>query len=58
MQMADAFEAIIDGVMQGLGYCCGHRYTYTPLVIYCDGANSCAIRPYARYHELKHGDRM
>jgi hypothetical protein len=42
-QLAEIFEAEIDGVMQSLGYCCGRKYVFSPQVLCCFGKQLCPI---------------
>jgi len=43
VQLAEVFEADIDGVMRSLGYCCGRKYIFSPQVLCCYGKQLCAI---------------
>ena len=43
IQLAELFEADIDGVMQSLGYCCGRKYVFLPQVLCCFGKGLCPI---------------
>ena len=42
-QLAEVFEAEIDGVMQSLGYCCGRKHVFHPQVLCCYGKQLCTI---------------
>ncbi|ESP04399.1 hypothetical protein LOTGIDRAFT_136183, partial [Lottia gigantea] len=42
-KLAEVFESEIDSVMQSLGYCCGHKYTFSPQVLCCYGKQLCTI---------------
>ena len=46
------FEAEIDPVMEKLGYCCGHKYTYSPQTLCCYGQQNtiCTIPRDAKYY--------
>ncbi|KAK2725883.1 CREB-binding protein-like isoform X2 [Artemia franciscana] len=48
-KLSEVFEQEIDPVMQSLGYCCGHKYTFQPQVLCCYGAQICAIPRDAKY---------
>ncbi|XP_065566300.1 CREB-binding protein-like [Artemia franciscana] len=48
-KLSEVFEQEIDPVMQSLGYCCGRKYTFSPQVLYCYGAQICAIPWDAKY---------
>lgn len=43
VQLAEVFEADIDGVMRSLGYCCGRKHIFSPQVLCCYGKQLCAI---------------
>ncbi|KAG7267965.1 hypothetical protein CRUP_011927 [Coryphaenoides rupestris] len=42
-KLAEVFEAEIDPVMQGLGYCCGRKYEFSPQTLCCYGKQLCTI---------------
>ena len=42
-QLAEVFEADIDGIMRSLGYCCGRKHIFSPQVLCCYGKQLCAI---------------
>ncbi|XP_041359356.1 CREB-binding protein-like isoform X4 [Gigantopelta aegis] len=42
-KLSEVFESEIDGVMQSLGYCCGHKYVFSPQVLCCYGKQLCTI---------------
>jgi len=43
VQLAEVFEADIDGVMRLLGYCCGRKHIFSPQVLCCYGKQLCSI---------------
>ncbi|KAK4329043.1 hypothetical protein Pmani_000575 [Petrolisthes manimaculis] len=43
------FDAEIDSVMQQLGYCCGHHYTFESVILCCYGKELCTIPRNAKY---------
>jgi len=43
VQLAEVFEADIDGIMRSLGYCCGRKHIFSPQVLCCYGKQLCAI---------------
>ncbi|KAJ8246212.1 hypothetical protein GJAV_G00265080 [Gymnothorax javanicus] len=42
-KLAEVFEQEIDPVMQGLGYCCGRKYEFSPQTLCCYGKQLCTI---------------
>merc|ERR1719348_735697 len=51
-KLAEIFEAEIDPVMQGLGFCCGRKYTYSPQTLCCYGAQLCTIGRDSKYYRV------
>ncbi len=49
LQLSELFESQVDQVMQGLGFCCGHEYSYQQ-ILYCSSANVCTINRDANYY--------
>ncbi|KAK6291077.1 hypothetical protein J4Q44_G00385190 [Coregonus suidteri] len=49
LQAAEVFEAEIDPVMQGLGYCCGRKLEFSPQTLCCYGKQLCTIPRDATY---------
>jgi len=49
-KLAEVFEAEIDPVMQGLGFCCGRKHTYCPQTLCCYGQQLCTISRDAKYY--------
>jgi E1A/CREB-binding protein len=43
LQLAEVFDAEIDGAMRSLGYCCGKKFVFSPQVLCCFGKQLCAI---------------
>uniref|UniRef100_A0A0N5A519 histone acetyltransferase n=1 Tax=Parastrongyloides trichosuri TaxID=131310 RepID=A0A0N5A519_PARTI len=46
------FVKWVEPVMNGLGYCCGNKLTFTPLALFCNGTSMCVIgrdQPYYLY---------
>ncbi|KAM4535424.1 histone acetyltransferase p300 isoform 2-T2 [Fundulus diaphanus] len=48
-KLAEVFESEIDPVMQGLGYCCGRKYEFSPQTLCCYGKQLCTIQRDASY---------
>lgn len=50
-KLKEVFEAEIDPVMQGLGYCCGRKYVFQPQVLCCYGGGKqlCQISRDSKY---------
>ncbi|XP_013855486.1 histone acetyltransferase p300, partial [Austrofundulus limnaeus] len=48
-KLAEVFEAEIDPVMQGLGYCCGRKFEFSPQTLCCYGKQLCTIQRDAAY---------
>ncbi|KAF4110440.1 hypothetical protein G5714_009692 [Onychostoma macrolepis] len=56
-KLAEVFERVIDPVMQGLGYCCGRKYEFSPQTLCCYGKLLCTISrdaTYYSYHDRYH----
>ncbi|XP_010784253.1 CREB-binding protein-like isoform X2 [Notothenia coriiceps] len=43
-KLAEVFESEIDLVMQGLGYCCGRKFEFSPQTLCCYGKQLCTIQ--------------
>ncbi|KAI5628801.1 CREB-binding protein isoform X2 [Silurus asotus] len=59
-KLAEVFEQEIDPVMQGLGYCCGRKYDFSPQTLCCYGKQLCTISRDGTYYSYqnslpKHG---
>jgi hypothetical protein len=52
-QLAEKFESVIDEPMKNLGYCCGQRPIFRPLVMYCFSHQSCTIPMYGVYYNYE-----
>lgn len=52
LQLSEVFESEIDGVMKGLGFCCGRKYVFYPNVLVCYGKSqlTCTIAQYQTYY--------
>ncbi|AWP18596.1 putative histone acetyltransferase p300-like isoform 2 [Scophthalmus maximus] len=48
-KLAEVFEAEIDPVMQGMGYCCGRKFEFSPQTLCCYGKQLCTIQRDAAY---------
>ncbi|TKS91650.1 CREB-binding protein [Collichthys lucidus] len=48
-KLAEVFESEIDPVMQGLGYCCGRKFEFSPQTLCCYGKQLCTIQRDAAY---------
>ncbi|XP_077414693.1 histone acetyltransferase p300 isoform X5 [Vanacampus margaritifer] len=48
-KLAEVFETEIDPVMQGLGYCCGRKFEFSPQTLCCYGKQLCTIQRDAAY---------
>ncbi|KAK4337365.1 hypothetical protein RND71_043322 [Anisodus tanguticus] len=48
-KLKEVFEQEIDPVMQSLGYCCGHKFVFTPQTLCCYGKQLCTILRDAKY---------
>jgi len=48
-KLCEVFEAEIDPVMQGLGFCCGKKHTYSPNTMCCYGQQLCTIARDCKY---------
>jgi E1A/CREB-binding protein len=47
--MSEQFDKEIDAPMKRLGFCCGQRLNYSPVVLYCLAKQVCIIARDARY---------
>ncbi|XP_047215364.1 CREB-binding protein-like [Girardinichthys multiradiatus] len=52
-KLAEVFEAEIDPVMQGLGYCCGRKYEFSPQTLCCYGKQLCTISRDSTYYSYQ-----
>ncbi|KAM9745928.1 CREB binding protein b isoform 2-T2 [Menidia menidia] len=52
-KLAEVFEAEIDPVMQGLGYCCGRKYEFSPQTLCCYGKQLCTISRDGTYYSYQ-----
>uniref|UniRef100_A0A3Q3Q8H8 histone acetyltransferase n=1 Tax=Monopterus albus TaxID=43700 RepID=A0A3Q3Q8H8_MONAL len=52
-KLAEVFELEIDPVMQGLGYCCGRKYEYSPQTLCCYGKQLCTISRDGTYYSYQ-----
>ncbi|XP_059904020.1 CREB-binding protein isoform X4 [Gadus macrocephalus] len=52
-KLAEVFEADIDPVMQGLGYCCGRKYEFSPQTLCCYGKQLCTIPTGGTYYSYQ-----
>ncbi|CAL1601790.1 unnamed protein product [Knipowitschia caucasica] len=52
-KLAEVFEAEIDPVMQGLGYCCGRKYEFSPQTLCCYGKQLCTIPTGGTYYSYQ-----
>lgn len=50
LQLSEIFLDAIDPVMQKLGFCCGKRYAFTPLPLFCYGQSVCMIARDQEYY--------
>lgn len=57
-KLAEVFEGEIDGVMQSLGYCCGHKFVFSPQVLCCYGKQLCTIPRDAIYFSYQNRTRQ
>ena len=51
-KLSEMFVAEMDPVMKQMGYCCSRKLSFTPLALFCYGANMCTIArdtPYMLY---------
>ncbi|TRY97269.1 hypothetical protein DNTS_020570 [Danionella cerebrum] len=52
-KLAEVFELEIDPVMQGLGYCCGRKYEFSPQTLCCYGKQLCTISRDGTYYSYQ-----
>ncbi|XP_044047236.1 CREB-binding protein isoform X2 [Siniperca chuatsi] len=52
-KLAEVFESEIDPVMQGLGYCCGRKYEFSPQTLCCYGKQLCTISTGGTYYSYQ-----
>uniref|UniRef100_A0A671Y8Q0 histone acetyltransferase n=1 Tax=Sparus aurata TaxID=8175 RepID=A0A671Y8Q0_SPAAU len=52
-KLAEVFEAEIDPVMQGLGYCCGRKFEFSPQTLCCYGKQLCTISRDGTYYSYQ-----
>ncbi|XP_030590923.1 CREB binding protein b isoform X3 [Archocentrus centrarchus] len=52
-KLAEVFEAEIDPVMQGLGYCCGRKFEFSPQTLCCYGKQLCTISRDSTYYSYQ-----
>uniref|UniRef100_A0A672HTJ7 histone acetyltransferase n=1 Tax=Salarias fasciatus TaxID=181472 RepID=A0A672HTJ7_SALFA len=52
-KLAEVFESEIDPVMQGLGYCCGRKYEFSPQTLCCYGKQLCTISRDGTYYSYQ-----
>ncbi|XP_051570050.1 CREB-binding protein-like isoform X2 [Myxocyprinus asiaticus] len=52
-KLAEVFEQEIDPVMQGLGYCCGRKYEFSPQTLCCYGKQLCTISRDGTYYSYQ-----
>ncbi|XP_051550123.1 CREB-binding protein-like isoform X2 [Myxocyprinus asiaticus] len=52
-KLAEVFEQEIDPVMQGLGYCCGRKYEFSPQTLCCYGKQLCTIPRDGTYYSYQ-----
>uniref|UniRef100_A0A7N8WN84 histone acetyltransferase n=1 Tax=Mastacembelus armatus TaxID=205130 RepID=A0A7N8WN84_9TELE len=52
-KLAEVFETEIDPVMQGLGYCCGRRFEFSPQMLCCYGKQLCTISRDGTYYSYQ-----
>ncbi|PAV63530.1 hypothetical protein WR25_07690 isoform F [Diploscapter pachys] len=51
-KLSELFVVLMDPVMKEMGYCCSRKLSFTPLALFCYGANLCTIardQPYYVY---------
>ncbi|VDL98160.1 unnamed protein product [Schistocephalus solidus] len=48
-KLSELFESQADPVMQAMGFCCGHEYSYQQ-ILYCSSSNVCTINRDATYY--------
>ncbi|ESO09433.1 hypothetical protein HELRODRAFT_168416 [Helobdella robusta] len=42
-KLSEIFDHEIDNMMKSLGYCCGHKHIFSPIVLICYGKHMCTI---------------
>ncbi|XP_051573028.1 CREB-binding protein-like isoform X2 [Myxocyprinus asiaticus] len=52
-KLAEVFEQEIDPVMQGLGYCCGRKFEFSPQTLCCYGKQLCTISRDGTYYSYQ-----
>ncbi|XP_062840923.1 CREB binding protein b isoform X2 [Trichomycterus rosablanca] len=52
-KLSEVFEQEIDPVMQGLGYCCGRKYEFSPQTLCCYGKQLCTISRDGTYYSYQ-----
>uniref|UniRef100_A0A3P8SB98 histone acetyltransferase n=1 Tax=Amphiprion percula TaxID=161767 RepID=A0A3P8SB98_AMPPE len=52
-KLAEVFESEIDPVMEGLGYCCGRKYEFSPQTLCCYGKQLCTIPTGGTYYSYQ-----
>lgn len=52
-KLAEVFEANVDAVMQSIGFCCGHRFVFSPQVLCCFGKQLCTIARDSTYYNYQ-----
>ncbi|XP_068192840.1 CREB binding protein b isoform X2 [Antennarius striatus] len=52
-KLAEVFETEIDPVMQGLGYCCGRKFEFSPQTLCCYGKQLCTISRDGTYYSYQ-----
>ncbi|VDM34683.1 unnamed protein product [Hydatigera taeniaeformis] len=55
-KLSELFESQVDQVMQAMGFCCGHEYSYQQ-ILYCSSANVCTIGKDAHYYMYTNTDK-
>ncbi|VDL59849.1 unnamed protein product [Hymenolepis diminuta] len=55
-KLSELFESRVDQVMQAMGFCCGHEYSYQQ-ILYCSSANVCTIGKDAFYYMYTNTDK-
>ncbi|KAM7538202.1 hypothetical protein Aperf_G00000064900 [Anoplocephala perfoliata] len=55
-KLSELFESRVDQVMQAMGFCCGHEYSYQQ-ILYCSSASVCTIGKDAFYYIYTNTDK-
>ncbi|VDD83371.1 unnamed protein product [Mesocestoides corti] len=55
-KLSELFESQVDQVMQAMGFCCGHEYSYQQ-ILYCSSSNVCTIGKDACYYMYTNTDK-